>query len=73
MFITRGLLKSAVVLCLVITAGVALAGDADLEEIAGFDLAGMPELVSSVSDVYSLDEALQKGWWQGVEANLHQI
>lgn len=70
MFITRGLLKSVVVLCLALAGGAALAGDADLDEIAGFDLAGMPELVSSVSNVRALDETVQKEVYSAYQSDM---
>jgi len=55
---------------------VALAGDAaglDLDDIASFDLASMPELVSSVDNVRSLEPSLQKEIYLAYVAAMEEV
>lgn len=72
MFNARTLSRLVAVLCLALASGAVLA-ETSLDEIAGFDLAGMPELVSSVGNVRDLDEAVQKEIYQAYNTRMEAV
>jgi len=70
------IIRAVTFIFLAMASCMALAGDADgldLDEIASFDLASMPELVSSVDNVRNLEQSRQKEIYLAYKTGMEQV
>jgi len=70
------IIRAVTFIFLAMASFVALGGDADgldLDEIASFELASMPELVSSVDNVRNLEQSRQKEIYLAYKTGMEQV